>query len=83
MLNISRYGEVIKPRNGSKATAIMSRHEDMKKVDRIRLKIKQVKFNLSSNDNNKIKQEFPQNSFESWNEVHDFLKAKSNKSIQN
>ena len=66
-----------------RTTAIMSRHEDMKKLDRIRLKIKQVKFNLSSNDNNKIKQEFLQNSFESWNEVHDFLKQNQNKSIQN
>ena len=43
----------------------------------IRSKIKQVKLNLSSNKNNKIKQEFPQNSFESWNEVHDFLNEKS------
>ena len=50
---------------------------DWKKIEMIQSKIKQVKLNLSSNNNNKIKQEFPQNSFESWNEVHDFLDEKS------
>ena len=48
----------------------------MKKIEIIQFKIKQVKLNLSCNNNNKIKQEFPQNSFESWNEVDDFLDEK-------
>ena len=51
------------------------KEEEMKKIEKIQSKIKQVKLNLSCN--NKIKQEFPQNSFESWNEVHDFLNEKS------
>ena len=51
--------------------------EETKKIEKIQSKIKQVKLNLSCNNNNKIKQEFPQNSFESWNEVHDFLNEKS------
>ena len=42
----------------------------------IQSKIQKVKFNLESNNNNKIKQEFPQNSFESWNEVDAFLNEK-------
>ena len=50
--------------------------EEMKKIEKIQSKIKQVKINLQSN-NNKFKQEFPQNSFESWNEVHDFLNEKT------
>ena len=40
------------------------------------LKIQIANFNLKANNNNKIKQEFPQNSFKSWNEVDDFLKEK-------
>ena len=51
------------------------KEEEIKKIEKIQSKIKQVKLNLSCN--NKIKQEFPQNSFESWNEVHDFLNEKS------
>ena len=39
--------------------------EEMKKLEMIQSRIKQVKLNLASNNNNKIKQEFPQNSFES------------------
>ena len=54
------------------------KEEEIKKIERIQSKIKQVKLNLSCNNNNKIKQEFPQNSFESWNEVHTFLNEKSN-----
>ena len=50
---------------------------EIKKIEMIQSKIKQVKLNLQANNNNKIKQEFPQNSFESWNEVHDFLSEKS------
>ena len=50
--------------------------EEMKKIERIQSKIQTAKINLSSN-NNKIKQEFPPNSFASWNEVHDFLNEKS------
>ena len=53
------------------------KEEEMKKIEKIQSKIKQVKLNLARNNNNKIKQEFPQNSFESWNEVHDFLNEKS------
>ena len=53
------------------------KEEEMKKIEKIQSKIKQVKFDLSCNNNDKIKQEFPQNSFESWNEVHDFLNEKS------
>ena len=61
----------------SKTTTVTKwKEEEMKKIERIQSKIKQVKLNLSRN-NNKIKQEFPQNSFESWNEVHDFLNEKS------
>ena len=50
--------------------------EETKKIEKIQSKIKQVKINLQSNNNNKIKQEFPQNSFESWNEVNLFLNEK-------
>ena len=53
------------------------KEEEIKKIRMIQSKIKQVKRNLSFNNNNKIKQEFPQNSFESWNEVHAFLNKKS------
>ena len=42
----------------------------------IQSKIQSVKVNLESNNNNKIKQEFPQNSFESWIEVDHFLNEK-------
>ena len=58
-------------------TMMKWKEEEMKKIEKIQSKIKQVKLNLSCNNNNKIKQEFPQNSFESWNEVHDFLDEKS------
>ena len=51
--------------------------EEIKKLEMIQSKIKLVKINLASNDNNKIKQEFPQNSFASWNEVNAFLNEKS------
>ena len=50
--------------------------EETKKLGMIQSKIEQVKLNLQSNNNNKIKQEFPQNSFESWNEVNLFLNEK-------
>ena len=50
--------------------------EETKKIEMIQSKINQVKLNLQSNNNNKIKQEFPQNSFESWNEVNQFLNEK-------
>ena len=55
------------------------KEEETKKIQVIQSKIKQVKLNLSWNNNNKIKQEFPKNSFESWHEVHDFLIEKSKK----
>ena len=68
-----------KGRMWSETTIIMMnwKEEEMKKIKRIQSKIKQVKLNLARNNNNKIKQKFPQNSFESWNEVHDFLNEKS------
>ena len=50
--------------------------KEMEKIEMIQSKIKQVKLNLQSNNNNKIKQEFPQNSFGSWNEVHGYLNEK-------
>ena len=45
------------------------------KLELLQSKINQVKYNLGSN-NCKIKQEFPNNSFESWNEVQGFLDEK-------
>ena len=68
---------VTNARNRMAAKTMKWKEEDMKKIESIQSKIKQVKLNLSCNNNNKIKQEFPQNSFESWNEVHDFLDVKS------
>ena len=50
--------------------------EERNTLEMIQSKIQSVKVNLKSNNNNKIKQEFPQNSFESWNEVDDFLNEK-------
>ena len=61
----------------SETTMMKWKEEEMKKIEKIQSKIKQVKLTLESNNNNKIKQEFPQNSFESWNEVHAFLDEKS------
>ena len=58
-------------------TTMKWKEEERKIIEMIQSKIKQVKINLQSNNNNKIKQEFPQNSFESWNEVHDYLNEKS------
>ena len=56
----------------SRITTIMKwKEEEIKKIEMIQSKIEQVKLSLACN--NKIKQEFPQNSFESWNEVDDFL----------
>ena len=52
------------------------KEEEIETLEMIQSKIQNVKFNLESNNNNKIKQEFPQNSFESWNEVDVFLKEK-------
>ena len=52
------------------------KEEEIETIEIIQSKIKQVKFNLESNKNNKIKQEFPQNSFESWNEVDAYLNEK-------
>ena len=54
---------------------LLKQQEETKKIEMIQSKIKQVKFTLQSN-NNKIKQEFPQNAFESWNEVNLFLNEK-------
>ena len=50
---------------------------DTNKLLNIQLKIKQVKSNLKLNNNVKMKQEFPQNSFENWHEVQIFLNEKS------
>ena len=52
------------------------KEEEIEALEMIQSKIQKVKFNLGSNNNNKIKQEFPQNSFESWNEVDAFLNEK-------
>ena len=61
----------------SETTMMDWKEEEMKKIEKIHAKIKHVKLNLACNNNNKINQEFPQNSFESWNEVHDYLNEKS------
>ena len=59
----------------SKTSLTMNwKEEEIKTLEMIQSKIKKVKFNLE--DNNKIKQEFPQNSFNSWNEVDAFLNEK-------
>ena len=50
--------------------------EETKKIEMIQSKIEQVKLYLQQKNNNKTKQEFPQNSFESWHEVHQFLNEK-------
>ena len=50
--------------------------EEMKKLEILQPKINQVKLNLQSNNNNKIKQEFPPKSFESWNDAQHFLNEK-------
>ena len=49
--------------------------EEIETLETMQSKIQKVKFTVESN-NNKIKQEFPQNSFESWNEVDTFLNEK-------
>ena len=63
--------------NYSTPTGINSQ-EEIKTLAMIQSKIKKVKLCLECNNNNKIKQEFPQNSFESWNEVNEFLNEKLN-----
>ena len=52
------------------------KEDEMNTLAMIQSKIQSVKVNLESNSNNKIKQEFPQNSFESWIEVEEFLSEK-------
>ena len=52
------------------------KEEDMKKLERIQSKIIEVKYDLESSNNNKIKQKSPQNIFETWNEVEFFLNEK-------
>ena len=49
---------------------------EMKKLEFLQPKINQVKLNLESNNNNKIKQEFPPKSFETWNDAQTFLNEK-------
>ena len=71
----AKLQELQKQREKAQKKFEPEREEEMKKIEKIQSKVKQVKLNLSCN--NKIKQEFPQNSFESWNEVHDFLNEKS------
>ena len=61
-------------RMASKTTLNWKEHE-IKQLQSIQLKIKKIKNKLGPN-NNKIKQEFPQNSFESWNGVNLFLNEK-------
>ena len=50
--------------------------EEMKKLEILQPKINQVKLDLQSNNNNKIKQEFPPKSFETWNDAQAFLNEK-------
>ena len=50
--------------------------KDMENLQLIQSKINQVKIKLESNNNDKSKQEFPPNSFETWNEVQQFLNEK-------
>ena len=66
-----------KPTPTQKVSETMNwKEEERNTLEMIQSKIQSVKENLKSNNNNKIKQEFPQNSFESWNEVDDFLNEK-------
>ena len=59
------------------ATSTMNwKEEEIEALEMLQSKIQKVKFNLKSNNNNKIKQEFPQNSFKSWYEVNEFLGEK-------
>ena len=71
-----RYRKSMGGKNVFCTTIMKWKGGEIKKIEMIQLKINQVKRNLSCNKNNKIKQEFPQYSFESWNEVHDFLNEK-------
>ena len=50
--------------------------EETKKLEILQPKINQVKLDLQSNNNNKIKQEFPPKSFETWNDAQTFLNEK-------
>ena len=50
--------------------------EETKKLEILQPKINQVKLDLESNNNNKIKQEFPPKSFETWNDAQHFLNEK-------
>ena len=50
--------------------------KEMKKLEILQPKINQVKLDLQSNNNNKIKQEFPPKSFETWNDAQTFLDEK-------
>ena len=50
--------------------------EEMKKLEILQPKIIQVKLDLESNNNNKIKQEFPPKLFETWNDAQRFLNEK-------
>ena len=59
-----------------KVSETMNWKEEMNTLEMIQSKIKTIKVKLESNSNNKIKQEFPQNSFESWIEVEEFLHEK-------
>ena len=52
------------------------KEEEIETIEMLQSKIQTVKSNLKSNNNNKIKQEFPQNSFKSWIEVDEFLNEK-------
>ena len=51
------------------------KEEEINTLEMIQSKIQSVKENLKSNNNNKIKQEFPQNSFESWKKVDEEIVA--------
>ena len=52
------------------------KEEEIEKLQNLQCKIEKVKSNLKSNNNLSKKQEFPQNSFENWAEVYEFLNGK-------
>ena len=52
------------------------KEEEIKKISALQFKINTIKSNLAKNNNSKMKQEFPQNSFETWTEVQCFLNEK-------
>ena len=77
-INSQRYSTIWGNRQHiiNQSTMMRWSQEELNNLEMIHSKIKQVKLNLTCN--NKTKQEFIQNSFESWNEVYKFLNEKAN-----